>query len=158
MDHVLYPCFEYIQFAAVWDFKRTASLPLYPQSNGLVEENCKTIKNILRKCKDLSLVLLIHQTIPSNHGFSPAEMLMGRKLRNTHQGLQKYQHKCKPQRKGQTDRGEKILFQQTKHKRTGIIKTRRPSSNTRPYKEKMEWYRHCKNWSNTTLIHGIDKL
>ena len=28
---------------------------------------------------------------------------------------------------------------------TGIIKSKRPSSNTRPYKEKMEWDQHREN-------------
>ena len=68
-----------MQFTAAKDFKRTTLSLLYPQSNRLVE---KTIKNIKRKYKDLSLGLLIHLTTPGEHGLSPAEMLMGRKLGN----------------------------------------------------------------------------
>ena len=63
----------------MWDFKRTISSLLYTQSNGLEE---KTIKNILRKYKNLLLGLLIHQTTPGKHGLLPAEILMGKKLRN----------------------------------------------------------------------------
>ena len=81
------PCFvsaEYIQIAAAWDFKRTSSSLLYPQSNGLAEkqQQHKNNKNILRKCKDPSLGLLIHRTNPGEHGLSHEQMLMGRKLRN----------------------------------------------------------------------------
>ena len=62
--------------------KKTKTLPpLYPHSNWLAENTIKTIKTILRKCKDWTLGLLIHRSTPDEHGVSPAEMLMERKLR-----------------------------------------------------------------------------
>ena len=43
----------------------------------------QTVKNILKKEKETEKALLAYRTIPLRSGFSPAELLMGRKLRST---------------------------------------------------------------------------
>ena len=79
--------FLFKDFAKKWDMTLTTSSPTYPQSNGMVERAIQTIKQLLRKAdyegKDPYLALLNYRTTPlSGIGSSPAEMLMGRAIRN----------------------------------------------------------------------------
>ena len=62
------------------------SSPHYPKSNGLVERNVQTVKQLLRKAdeskQDAFLALLEFRNTPiSGMEDSPAELLMSRKLR-----------------------------------------------------------------------------
>ena len=57
------------------------SSPKMAQSNGLTERHVDTIKDMLKKADDPFLALLAYRTTPLHYGFSPAELLMGRKLR-----------------------------------------------------------------------------
>lgn len=41
----------------------------------------RTIKNLLKKSSDPYLALMAYQTSPLANGYSPAELLMGRKIR-----------------------------------------------------------------------------
>ena len=73
------------RFAKEWDFSVVTSNPKYPQSNGLVERNVQTIKNLLRKAKegmkDEQLALLEFRNTPiSGLQESPAQLLMSRRL------------------------------------------------------------------------------
>ena len=43
----------------------------------------KTLKRLLDKCEDPYSGLLVYRSTPLENGFSPAELLMGRKLRTT---------------------------------------------------------------------------
>ena len=74
---------EFTHFAKEWDIKLNPSSPYYPQSNGEAERSVQTIKNILKKEKDKYQALLAYRSTPLQNGFSPAELLMGRKLRTT---------------------------------------------------------------------------
>ena len=67
------------------------------------------------------------------------------KIKKYPPGTNKNSYTCKPQRKGQAEDKTKILFRLMMHKGTWIIQTRRPSSNTRPYKEK--------KWSETSIVN-----
>ena len=76
------------QFAKEWGFSVITSSPNYPQSNGLVERNVQTIKNLLKKAregrKDEQLALLEFRNTPiSGLQESPAQLLMSRRLRST---------------------------------------------------------------------------
>lgn len=51
-----------------------------PQSNGLAERSVRNIKSMLTKAGDPYLALLSYRTTPLHNGFSPAELLMGRRL------------------------------------------------------------------------------
>ena len=62
---------------------RTSS-PRYPRSNGEVERAVQTIKRLWRKCSDKHLALLDYRTTPlEGIHLSPAQLLMGRRPRNT---------------------------------------------------------------------------
>jgi len=74
---------EFAEFAKTWGFKITTSSPVYPQSNGLAESGVATAKKILLKCDDVYEGLLNYRSTPLENGYSPSELLMGRKLRST---------------------------------------------------------------------------
>ena len=73
---------EFSKFAETYGFIHTTSSPKFPQSNGEAERGVQTIKNLLKKSDDPYLALLIYRSTPlSNSNYSPAELLMSRKLR-----------------------------------------------------------------------------
>lgn len=71
------------KFAKEWGFTHLTSSPHYPQSNWEVERAVKTAKSLLNKSEDPYLALLSYRSTPLYNGYSPAELLMGRKLRST---------------------------------------------------------------------------
>ena len=74
---------EYLYFANEWGFEVNHSSPKYPQSNGEVERAVQTVKRLLKKENDKEKVLLAYRSTPFSCGYSPAELLMGRKIRRT---------------------------------------------------------------------------
>lgn len=78
-----YSCEAFSVFAREYQFQHVTSSPLYPQSNGEAERAVKTIKGLLKKEGDPYLALLSYRATPLQIGFSPSELLMGRKLRTT---------------------------------------------------------------------------
>nr|KAG5700576.1 hypothetical protein BaRGS_015372 [Batillaria attramentaria] len=72
---------EFADFAKSYGFTHTTSSPRYPQSNGEAERSVQTVKTLMKKAKDPSLALLMYRATPLQNGLSPAEILMGRKLR-----------------------------------------------------------------------------
>nr|XP_029698987.1 uncharacterized protein LOC115251324 [Takifugu rubripes] len=76
---------EFAVFAKEWGFKHTTSSPTYPKSNGLAESSVKTVKNLLKKSQtndSFQKSLLIYRSTPLQNGLSPAQMLMGRRIRS----------------------------------------------------------------------------
>ncbi|UYV67950.1 hypothetical protein LAZ67_5002584, partial [Cordylochernes scorpioides] len=74
---------EFANFARQYGFTHVTSSPRFPQSNGMAESGVKIAKFILKKNQDPSLGLLEYRSTPLENGYSPAELLMGRKLRTT---------------------------------------------------------------------------
>ncbi|UYV71374.1 K02A2.6-like [Cordylochernes scorpioides] len=74
---------EFASFARQYGFTHVTSSPRFPQSNGMAEAGVKIAKLILKKNQDPSLGLLEYRSTPLENGCSPAELLMGRKLRTT---------------------------------------------------------------------------
>ncbi|XP_046396811.1 uncharacterized protein K02A2.6-like [Ischnura elegans] len=74
---------EFQEFANKYGMDVVTSSPYYPKSNGLAEAAVKTVKNILAKERDPWLGFLAYRASPMESGYSPAELLMGRKLRTT---------------------------------------------------------------------------
>ncbi|UYV72254.1 hypothetical protein LAZ67_9002361, partial [Cordylochernes scorpioides] len=74
---------EFENFARQYGFTHVTSSPRFPQSNGMAEAGVKIAKMILKKNLDPSLGLLEYRSTPLENGYSPAELLMGRKLRTT---------------------------------------------------------------------------
>ena len=78
-----YACEAFSQFSQEYQFQHVTSSPLYPQSNGEAERAVKTVKTLLKKESDPYLALLSYRATPLQIGYSPSELLMGRKLRTT---------------------------------------------------------------------------
>ena len=74
---------EFSKFVQEYQCRHVTSSPLYPQSNGEAERAVKTIKGLLKKEGDRYLALLSYRATPLQIGYSPSELLMGRKLRTT---------------------------------------------------------------------------
>ena len=74
---------EMSAFASSYGFQLKTSSPHYPQSNGQAERAIRTVKRLLKKSSDPHMALLIYRSTPLNWcGYSPAELLMGRRLRS----------------------------------------------------------------------------
>ena len=54
--------------------------PDFPQSNGEAERAVKTVKSLLKKAEDPYMAILTYRSTPLSSGFSPAEILMSRRL------------------------------------------------------------------------------
>lgn len=74
---------EFQCFAREYGFQHVTSSPRYPQANGEVERMVQTIKSLIKKSSDPYLALLDYRDTPGPLGKSPAELLMGRRLRTT---------------------------------------------------------------------------
>ncbi|KMQ90707.1 hypothetical protein RF55_9508 [Lasius niger] len=72
---------KFTQFAKEWAFKHTTSSPKFPQSNGFIESMVKIIKRGLKKSDAGYKALQSYHATPLSNGFSPAELLMGRRIR-----------------------------------------------------------------------------
>ena len=71
-----------------WGIRHTTSSPRYPRSNGMAERNVRTVKSLMKKCKetgqDIQVALLHYRATPLGSNLpSPAELLLGRQIRTT---------------------------------------------------------------------------
>ena len=73
---------DFSTFATDCQFIHVTSSPRYPKANGEAERAVGTIKRLLKKSKDLNSVLLNYRVTPLDNGYSPAELLMGRRLKS----------------------------------------------------------------------------
>ena len=71
-------------FKSEYGFTHVTSSPTYAQSNGCAERGVQTVKSLLKKAKDPYKSLLIYRdTVLESTGLSPAQMFLGRRLKNT---------------------------------------------------------------------------
>ena len=74
---------EFKQFATQYGFKLRMSSPKYAQSNRQAERAVQICKNIIKKSEDPFWGLLAYRNTPLASGAPPAQLLMGRHLRDT---------------------------------------------------------------------------
>ena len=79
----LFQASQFAKFAGDYGFKHEPNCPKYPQSNGEVERAVKAVKSLLRKSTDPYLALIAYCSTSLENGYSPAELLFGRKIRTT---------------------------------------------------------------------------
>ncbi|KAK3767701.1 hypothetical protein RRG08_027843 [Elysia crispata] len=79
-----------------WGTEHITTSPAFPRSNGFIERNSQTIKKLFKKAKeskeDPDISILNYRAAPKTNAKSPAELLMGRKIR-TLQPIVKYHRK-----------------------------------------------------------------
>ena len=98
-----------------WGITHLTSSPQYPRFNGLAEKSVQTIKKLLSKSlksgSDANLVILQYRNTPIGNEEAPAQLLMGRRLRETLPALetQYLPHTIDPSmvKKNQTERQER---------------------------------------------------
>ena len=73
----------FAKFAEEYGFTHVTPSPKYPQANGQVERAVETVKGLLKKACDPYRALMAYRATPLESGLSPAELLMGRKIRTT---------------------------------------------------------------------------
>lgn len=86
-DNMPFSSRDFHAFAREWGFVVTTSSPRYPQSNGMSERAIQTVKKMLRKAdedhQDPYMALLEYRNTPvTGLSYSPAQLLMSRKLRD----------------------------------------------------------------------------
>uniref|UniRef100_A0A147BIU1 RNA-directed DNA polymerase n=1 Tax=Ixodes ricinus TaxID=34613 RepID=A0A147BIU1_IXORI len=74
---------EFFKFSQDWGFHHKTSSPKFPQSNGFVESAVKIIKRSMKKTDDVYRALQSYRATPLENGYSPAELLMGRRIRTS---------------------------------------------------------------------------
>ena len=74
---------EFRDFAKAYNFNHVTSSPHFAQSNGQAERTVQTLKKLLKESSDPYLALLTYRSTPFPWcKLSPAELLMGRRLRS----------------------------------------------------------------------------
>ena len=73
---------EFTEFSSKYGFVHTTSSPYYPQANGEAERGVQTIKSLLKKAAGPYQAPLNYRNTPlEGLGLSPAQLLMGRRLK-----------------------------------------------------------------------------
>ena len=78
-----YTSAEFAEFSSRYGFRHVTSSPNHPSGNGEAERAVRTVKDLLVGDLDPYLALLSYRNTPLLNGYSPAQMLMGRRLRTT---------------------------------------------------------------------------
>jgi len=78
---------DFKNFAHRWNFEHSTSSPRYPQSNGFIERQVQTVKNVMSKANrsqtEVTRALLCLRSTPIDHHLpSPAELLYNHKIRS----------------------------------------------------------------------------
>ena len=77
---------EFAKFAKTWDFEHHTSSPFYPKGNSLSEKGVGIAKKLMKKAKasgqNPHLAFLEYRNTPLECGFTPAQLLFGRRTKS----------------------------------------------------------------------------
>ncbi|KAL3255538.1 hypothetical protein MRX96_017440 [Rhipicephalus microplus] len=68
-------------FVKQWGSSHVTSSPYFPLSNGAAGRTVQTAKQLIKKSPNVHKALLAHRDKPRKEGFTPAELVMGRRPR-----------------------------------------------------------------------------
>ena len=74
---------QFRDFAKLYGIRHIVSSPRYPRGNSTSERAVQTVKQMLRKAVDPHVALLEYHATPLANGCSPAELLLGRKIKKS---------------------------------------------------------------------------
>ena len=72
---------QFRDFVKLYGIRHIVSSPRYPRGNSTSERAVQTVKQMLKKGVDPHVALLEYHATPLANGCSPAELLMGRKIK-----------------------------------------------------------------------------
>ena len=138
---------EFQEFAKEYGlrFKHFTSSPDYPKANGEAERAIQTVKNLWRKNNDKHLALLNYRTTPPpGTELSPAQLLMGRRLRNELPMMNSLLQPASVNQKDVSKYLKKMKEDQKKHHdrhASGEMKELQPGTKVRiqPWTDSREW-------------------
>lgn len=112
----------FAEFAQDWNFQHITSSPRYPQSNGFIERQVQTVKDIMLKAKkgntDVNKALQSLRATPIDSYLpSPAELLLGRKIQSNIPTRSQHQspHKDEIYKRLQTRQNDQKRYFDEKH-------------------------------------------
>lgn len=73
---------KFSEFARHFNFVHELRSPHHSQANGAAEAAVKIAKSLINKNDDVKLALLSYRTTPLENGFTPAELMLGRKIKS----------------------------------------------------------------------------
>ena len=97
---------EFSAFAKDYGFSHITSSPGHASANGEAEPAVRTVKDLLYAAKDPYCALLNYRSTPLANGYSPAELLMSRKIRTKIPELQKNLQAALPRKQQLQDKEE----------------------------------------------------
>ena len=78
-----YDSAEFANFAKDYGFTHVTSSPGFPRANGAAERSVQTLKAMIRKAEDPYKALMAYRSTSLENGYSPTEILFGRRIRTT---------------------------------------------------------------------------
>ncbi|XP_064479149.1 uncharacterized protein K02A2.6-like [Ornithodoros turicata] len=72
---------EFRAFLKEWNVLHRTSSPYHAQSNGAAERTVQLAKQFLTKTPEVEQALMAHRATPGPEGYTPTELLMGRKIK-----------------------------------------------------------------------------
>ena len=73
---------QFRHFSTEWNFCLVTSSPKFSQSNGQAERGVKIVKDLIKDNVCISEALLAYRATPLESGFSPAQLLLGRRTKS----------------------------------------------------------------------------
>lgn len=141
---------EFQDLARELDFKHITSSPHNAQGNGHAERAVQTAKRILKQ-KDPLIALMCYRSTPcSTTGVSPAELLMGRKIRTTLPTLERnlqpiWPNKQQIKQKDEAEKRKQAFYYNRRH---GV----RPLPPLQPGSHVLTKLDHQKSWTAPAVV------